>query len=231
MTSQPSPGASFETLVRAAKGGDVHAVEALITGDSPVRRMIQAIKRDADPNRIARRWEPMPETAQPDEAEAAARVGVLEALDRFDPDRGIAFTTFAYTFIKGAVLTALYPTVRRSGDERPPVRLVDLDLGATIGEPATSPGFEALMLKNDPGYGQDPDYLRPIVSEERAAVRQFVDDLPERQRVVVRGIYFEGRSRQDLADAHGVTPQAISKLHTKALALGRACLDPIGVAA
>ena len=231
MSSQLSSGASVEALVRTAKGGNSHAVEALIAGDGPLRRMIQAIKRDADPQRIARRWEPVPEKGKPNEAEAAARVGVLEALDRFDTTREIAFTTFAYPFIKGAVLKALYPKVRRSGDERPAPRLVDLDVGVASDEPSTSPGFEALILKNDPGYGQEPGYLRLIASEGRAAVRRFVEELPERQRVVVRGIYFEGRSQQDLADAHGVTPQAISKLHNKALARGRDFLDPIGVAA
>ena len=230
MSSQLGSGASVEALLRAAKG-DTHAVEALITGDGPLRWMIQAIKRKADPDRLAASWEPMPEKGKPDEAEAAARLGVLEALDRFDPERGIAFTTFAYPFIKGAVLKALYPKVRRRGDERPPVHLVDLDLGATGDEPATSPGFEALMLKNDPTYGHEPGYLRLIVSEEHAEVRRFVDELPERQRVVVRGLYFEGRSRQDLAEAQGVSPQAISKLHTKALARGRDCLGAIGVAA
>ena len=37
MTSLLSSRASTETLVRAAKRGDMHAIETLITGDGPLR--------------------------------------------------------------------------------------------------------------------------------------------------------------------------------------------------
>ena len=230
MTSQLSSRASIATLVRAAKRGDQCAVEALVTGDNPLRWMVQSIKRKADPSRLAQGWEPVPAPGKPDEGEAAARLAILEALERFDPDRGVAFTSFAFPFIKGAVLSAIHPRVRRTTDTGPRYRLVDLDADTNTDD-VTSPGFEALLLKNDPGYGQEEALRRLAAADERAEVRRFVDDLPDRQRAVVRGLYFDGRSRRDLADTFGVTPQAISKLHTNALARGRAVLDPIGVAA
>ncbi len=231
MTSLLSSRASTETLVRAAKRGDMHAIETLITGDGPLRWMVQSIKRKADPEKVAERWEPMPEKGKPDEAEAAARLGILDALDRFDPELGVAFTTFAYPFIKGAVLAAIYHKVRRTSDAQPSPILVDLGLGVTSDEPDTSPGFEALMLQHDPGYGEERGYLKLMVHEERAAVRRFVDGLPDTQRTIIREIYFDGRSQKDLAADRGVSPQAISKTLNQALARGRECLDPISVAA
>lgn len=42
----------------------------------------------------------------PDDLEQEAMVGLLNAVDRFDPSRGISFSTFATYYIRGAVMKA-----------------------------------------------------------------------------------------------------------------------------
>jgi RNA polymerase sigma factor (sigma-70 family) len=222
--------ASIETLVRAAKSGDLRAVEQLVLGDGPLRRVVEGIKRDAILGKRHRRTQNTPDEHKLEEAEAAARLGILEALKRFDPARGASFTTFAYNFIKGEVLSALYAKVRRSDDQRPVVQLVPL-MSDESAEPAAHPRFESDLLKNDPGYGAESGYGQLIKLEEYLAVRRFVETLPDSQRVIVGEVYFEGRSHKDLAIERGVSPQAISKTVGKALARGRASLDPTQVAA
>src|SRR3954451_23059263 len=125
MPSLPIGKTSQQSLIRAAKSGDQQAIETLIMGPGPVRGLISALKRECDPGRIAQRWEPVPEAGKPDEADAAAHEAILLALRAFDPDRGVAFTTFARTYVKGAILRAIYPVIKRNSDPRPLPRLVE----------------------------------------------------------------------------------------------------------
>jgi RNA polymerase sigma factor (sigma-70 family) len=231
MCSLLSSEASVATLVRAAKRGEVRAIQLLVLGDGPLRRMVEAIKRDADPERIALRWEPMPVKGKPDEAEAAARLAILEALERFEPSRGVAFTTFAYAYVKGAVLKALYPKVRRAGDRQPVVQLLDLELGIPEKEIGPTPAFERMMLDRDPGYGTDPGFDRLVKLESYRELRRHVTALPSNQQAIVHRAFFAGRTQHDVATERGISRQAVSKSLNKALARLREDLDEAGLAA
>src|SRR4051812_1459112 len=106
MTTSPTPHrASLDAFVRAAKRADHNATEQLLTQPVGLRELAASIIRKAGPER-----------QQLVEAHAAANLGILQALQAFDPDRGVAFTTFAFDHIRGVVLHALYPVVRRRGD-------------------------------------------------------------------------------------------------------------------
>jgi RNA polymerase sigma factor (sigma-70 family) len=231
MCSLLSSEASVAALVRAAKRGDARAIQLLVLGEGPLRRMVEAIKRKIDPDRLASRWEPMPGRGKPDEAEAAARLAILEALAAFDPDRGVAFTTFAYPYIKGGVLKALYPKVHRASDRQPAPKLVDLELGISQDEIGPTPAFERILLHRDPGYGAEANFERLARQETYAALRRHVEALPSNQRDIVRRIFFGNRSRDDVAAERGTTRQAVSKGLNKALARLRYDLDTAALAA
>lgn len=49
----------------------------------------------------------LPEYIDSENLESAGILGLIEAAGQFDPDRGVAFTTFAYHRIKGAILDEL----------------------------------------------------------------------------------------------------------------------------
>jgi RNA polymerase sigma-B factor len=76
-----------DELLRRCKDGDPSAREALITRFMPLAR------------RLARRYERTSE--QMDDLVQVAYVGLVKAVDRFDPDRGVAFTSFAVPTILG----------------------------------------------------------------------------------------------------------------------------------
>lgn len=62
------------------------------------------------------------------------------------------------------------------------------------------------------------DPLAYVEAQERAElVREAVAHLPERQRMVIVGIYLEGRTSESLAKLLGVTPSRVSQLHSQAL--------------
>src|SRR5947209_11080809 len=69
--------------------------------------------------RIARGMNvPVGAVAGPDDLESAALIGLIDAVDRFDPERGIPFEGYAGLRIRGAVLDELRRVDDRSRDDR-----------------------------------------------------------------------------------------------------------------
>jgi RNA polymerase sigma factor (sigma-70 family) len=229
MSSPSLADASFQTQVSAAKQGDVQAIEALITGDGPLRRMYRSMIRKLDPEKIAARWEPRPELGGANEAEAAAHLGILEALQRFEPSMGVSFTTFAHPFIKGAVIQALYG--KRYTLHGEALRPSTVQFDAPGAEDDCGQAAEADLLASDPSYGTESGYLQLVLSEEWAEVRSFVDGLPVNQREIANLHFFRGRSAVEIAAERGVSRQAVSKSLNTAFARGREQLADVAVAA
>jgi RNA polymerase sigma-B factor len=74
-------------LWRRARGGDQHARSRLIEQHMPLARSLAVQYRHAR--------EPLEDLVQ------VANLGLVKAVDRYDPDRGIAFTSFAVPTILG----------------------------------------------------------------------------------------------------------------------------------
>ena len=71
--------------------------------------------------RYGRAQEPLEDLIQ------VASLGLLKAIDRFDPDRGIAFTSFAVPTILGELTAVISHPPRRSDRPAPTAQLDDLD--------------------------------------------------------------------------------------------------------
>ena len=77
---------------------------------------------------------------------------------------------------------------------------------------------EVLLRGAIPDGGPGPD--EELVDRElHAYLRDAVDVLPERHRVVIRGYFFEGRTSEELAAEMGVTVSRISQLRTEAFGM------------
>lgn len=80
---------------------------------------------------------------------------------------------------------------------------------------------EEVLLKGtlpDPGRGPDEEL---VDRELHAYLRDAVDVLPERHRIVIQGYFFEGRTSEELAAEIGVTVSRISQLRTEAFGMIR----------
>lgn len=80
---------------------------------------------------------------------------------------------------------------------------------------------DEVLLKGtlpDPGHGPDDEL---VDRELHAYLRDAVDVLPERHRLVIRGYFFEGRTSEELAAEIGVTVSRISQLRTEAFGMIR----------
>ena len=126
-------------------------------------------------------------------------LGLIEAVERFDHERGIRFSTFATYRIRGCVLNAL----RRL---RP--REYSLD---------TEWQSDATLAASLP----DPDGEAALLSIEDEAlfvqVRGAIDRLPARQRAILRATYLEARQPRSVAVDLHISLSHFYRLHKEAV--------------
>ncbi|MDQ7819751.1 MAG: sigma-70 family RNA polymerase sigma factor [Armatimonadota bacterium] len=126
-------------------------------------------------------------------------VGLIEAVERFDPGRGVRFSTFATYRIRGRVLNAL----RR---------------GAPAAYSLEQDGLDDLPLATRLA---DPDSDRALADVEDGAVldqlRRAMDALPARERAILRGTYLESRHPRHLARELRISLSHFYRLHRQAL--------------
>jgi len=155
--------------------------------------------------------------------------GLLEAQHRFDPNRGVRFQTFAYHRVRGAMLDGVRkmsqlprraherfqaaaettPTAAPTALDKAFTRMTALSTATVLQGRFGNESPEAVLLKN----------------ESITRLLQALPSLSPRQRVLVRGFYFEGRSIDAMARELGISKSWASRLHTNALRELRDALD------
>jgi RNA polymerase sigma factor for flagellar operon FliA len=153
-----------------------------------------------------------------------ANIGLLEAIDRFDPGRGIAFQAYAMARVRGSVFNGLRAILGGQAQERYQDRL------ETFLEEGEDP-FEA-MVGSIVGLGigfllddaagafssETQDGLRYAEDREIAArLSSALEQLPPRHKAIVVRHYFEFTPFNALAEEWGVSKGRISQLHRAAL--------------
>jgi RNA polymerase sigma factor FliA len=123
-------------------------------------------------------------------------VGLKDAMRHFDRERGIEFSRFAISRIRGAILDGL-----RSRDVILRRRL----RGVQVRVPHLHP------LAVDPSYAPQIEYRAAQV----ALIRDAIQGLPRRSRLVMHLYYVEGLSMQDVGGCFGVSQSRISQLHAR----------------
>lgn len=181
-------------------------------------------------------------------------IGLMEAADRFDPTRGISFTTFSYYRIRGAVFDGLRQMgvlmrstkgkwIQRESNINDLVQTAadDSSGGRNVDQRISEVG--ALVDRIIPAYLLSlSDETTPEVVDTRelpsetaehkglvALVRSEVEKLDERERVLLEKLYFGGMTTTALAKEMGVTKSWVSRLHSKAIEKLRGNLVEIGV--
>lgn len=166
--------------------------------------------------------------------------GLLEAKGRFDPERGVRFTTFAYYRVRGAVLDG----VRKQGwlKRRAYAKLKAYEAGDSLAaqladseaqSPSRTPLARAAQLDDTlakisaaymlsaVGQGEEsaPDTPEELVTsaETRNVVQQGLSLLPDRERQLLRAVYFEGVTIEEAGGRLGLSKSWASRMHAKAL--------------
>lgn len=148
--------------------------------------------------------------------------GLLEAQRRFDPGRGVRFQTFAYYRVRGAMLDG----VRKMADL--PRRAHERFQAAAEVTPTAAPtALEGAFTRMGTGlstatvlqgsFGSETPEAVLLKNESVSRLLQALPRLSPRQRVLVRGFYFEGRSIDAMARELGISKSWASRIHRSAL--------------
>lgn len=156
--------------------------------------------------------------------------GLLEAQQRFDPDRGVRFQTFAYYRVRGAMLDGVrkmadlprraHERLRASSDVTPTAAPTGLDKAFTRISASLS---TSTVLQGS--FGEESPEAALLKNESITRLLQALPRLSPRQRVLVRGFYFEGRPLDAMARELGISKSWASRLHRSALAELRGALE------
>lgn len=164
-----------------------------------------------------------------------ARLGLIEAIDGFDPTRETSFETYSSYRIRGAMLNglgreteisaqrtfwrtrlaervdSLKPALASTGDQELE-ELARMTVGLALG----------FLLDHEKAEVPDETpranpYAIAEFSQLREVVRTSVARLPQREQLLIRRHYFEHREFREIAREMMVTPGRVSQLHSQAL--------------
>jgi RNA polymerase sigma factor for flagellar operon FliA len=197
----------------------------------------------------------LPESVDQADLVSEGVIGLMDAIEKFEPERGLKFQTYAVPRIRGAIIDGLRAVdwVPRSvrdkvrDVERAQVALEsrlgrtasDSEIAAELGIPLRElrqiyarVTFTSLATVDELGV---LDQLAPTASdaleddETRAALMRCVRDLAERDRIIVALYYYEGLTLAEIGSVLQVTESRVSQLHTRATLALRAKLEAMAV--
>ncbi|MFH1147785.1 MAG: FliA/WhiG family RNA polymerase sigma factor [Pseudomonadota bacterium] len=192
-----------------------------------------------------------------DDLISSGTIGLIDAINKFDPSKNIQFKTYAEFRIRGAMLDELRSldwvprSVRRkiadiekaySGLQKELGRPAeDQEVAARLGLPLD--GFYRLVdavkgvslldisiVRRKNSEATDEDIFELIADENqtdpftsisfsqlRNIIASAIDELPEKERLVVSLYYYEDLTMREIGEIMGYTESRISQIHTKSV--------------
>jgi RNA polymerase sigma factor FliA len=209
--------------------GDAAAREALLTHHMPYARVIAG-------KLYAGRTH---DEVEFDDYLQFASIGLLEALERYQPERGAQFRTYASTRMMGAVLDGLEKLSERQQQIALRQRMRARDARAASLAEGLGSVRDASLLKEMAGVGiglalgvlleglgmvdsgveaQAPNpYDGLELRQMQRRVRELAAGLPEPERRIIRHHYLQGVPFDEIAEQMGLSKGRISQLHRRAL--------------
>jgi RNA polymerase sigma factor for flagellar operon FliA len=184
-------------------------------------------------------------------------IGLMDAIDKYDPSRDNKFKTYAEFRIRGAILDELrsqdwVPRSVRDKAKRLDRMAADLEqkfgrkatddeLSQALGMPiddffdmnAKVKGVQLLSIDDFGGTNgnaerrslldslENPNSKNPFTQLRNASakdiLRRHIDELPEKQKLVLQLYYFEDLNLKEIGRILEVTESRVSQLHTQAI--------------
>ncbi len=183
----------------------------------------------------------------------AGVLGLLDAIEKFEPERNVKFKTYAEVRIRGAILDSLRNldwaprSLRKKSKD---LERTYADLTQKLGRAATDEevseamgeniedfhalldqlhgltigSFENLNDSDDaenyinyyPDDGSNNPYSKFEINELTALLAEAVEDLPDKEKLVLSLYYYEEFTMKEIGALLGVNESRVSQLHTKA---------------
>ncbi|MDC0714701.1 sigma-70 family RNA polymerase sigma factor [Stigmatella sp. ncwal1] len=188
-----------------------------------------------------------------DELVSYGQIGLLEAADRFDPKVGANFLTFAHYRIKGAIFDGLRKMgILRGGDARSAFvgeraaaylgNLSDREQGGgnrggsfddDVSDISSAVAGLAMVFAtsldgaDSAGYSDEslPADQRLEMEQLKRRVRAAIEKLPDKERQLLQGYYFQGRTLEEAGSEIGQSKSWASRLHARAIERLKEFLD------
>jgi RNA polymerase sigma factor FliA len=162
----------------------------------------------------------VPVRIDPADLQAEGLIGLIEAVDRFEPARGTKFTSFAISKIRGKLLEYLRkedwtPRSERDRQKRgePAVLLQQVSLETIVYEGDTE---DVTLLNRISDWEDTPEKLVPE-KLEREVIHTLVRCLPRRERKVVELYYWDDQTNGRIAQRLGLSEARVHQIHDTAL--------------
>ena len=183
----------------------------------------------------------------------AGVLGLLDAIEKFEPERNVKFKTYAEVRIRGAILDSLRNldwaprSLRKKSKD---LEKIYAGLTQKLGRPATDEevseamgeniedfhalvdqlhgltvgSFENLSDGEDsenyinyyPDDGSNDPYAKFETNELTTLLAEAIEELPEKERLVLSLYYYEEFTMKEIGALLGVNESRVSQLHTKA---------------
>src|SRR2546426_2230355 len=183
----------------------------------------------------------------------AGVLGLLDAIEKFEPERNVKFKTYAEVRIRGAILDSLRNldwaprSLRKKSKD---LEKIYAGLTQKLGRPATDEEVSEAMGENIedfhalveqlhgltigsfenvgdtedsdnyinyyPDDGTNDPYVRFQSSELTGLLAEAIEELPEKERLVLSLYYYEEFTMKEIGTLLGVNESRVSQLHTKA---------------
>ena len=241
---EPVADNSVEHLWRLLKDdGDRDARDQLILQFSPLVKFVAGRIRSG-----------LPAGVDQNDLVSDGVIGLMDAIDKFDPDRGLQFQTYAVSRIRGAIVDGLRAAdwVPRSVREKirditaaqtrlehklgrvPTDREVAGELSISVRElrkmySDTSYTSVVSFEATGPSDDNEPQATTDLPGSDDDLPEGFlsaVRELPERDQIVVALYYWDRLTLAEIGQVLGVSESRISQLHSRAtMTLRRKLLD------
>jgi RNA polymerase sigma factor for flagellar operon FliA len=183
----------------------------------------------------------MPDTVDQDDLVSDGVLGLMDAIERFEPSRGLSFQTFAVPRIRGAIIDGMRSMDFVPRSVRDKLRTVqkaqvqleerfgrvpeDTEVAAEVGIPvqqlrdltrqasANHASLDDLDLADELSSAADHHIEQ---GDANASLMRVVDQLAERDQVIIALYYFEGLTLAEIGQVLGVTESRVSQVHRRA---------------
>jgi RNA polymerase sigma factor for flagellar operon FliA len=182
----------------------------------------------------------LPQSVDPNDLVSEGIFGLIDAIDKFDVERGLAFQTYAVPRIKGAMIDALraadwvprsvrdkiraiekaHLTLQTRLDRMPTEDEVAAELGVSVAELRdiyAKVSYTSISATEDLVVVDDAPAPGDALEDDavRALLLRHVRQLRERDQVIVALYYYEGFTLAEIGRVLGVTESRVSQLHTR----------------
>lgn len=189
----------------------------------------------------------LPPFMELDDLISYGQLGLMQAANDFDPERGVQFSTFAYHRIRGAILDGTTQmswfrrvTPCRQRYERLANDTLATDAADTAGENSEAAADQASWLQDasaqlsvvfllshageegrEGPHLEDSGVIPPIQNllddELKRKLHELLAELPDESRTLLQGAYFEGLTLKEAGEKLGISKAWASRLHARAL--------------